>query len=288
MLRVGIGNPSLNHSMYGSLARLKNFRLVTFASATLFCILYLFDLDIDFRRRNDKSRSSPVSNGIRCSSAYNSTQFAKASRSLNGEEAFLHENYFKGICNGTYVELGAHDGLGQDNTLAFHTLLGWSGLLIEPSPARFKTLQANRPGDLLINKAVCNNPGNVHFIDTPFVGGVWELMNAEFISRWHPTVDVNSLPIIPCSSFGQIVSSTDVFFDFLSLDVEGGEYEVLQTIGNIEFGVILVESDGSNAKKDYAVRSFLESKNYMFDGNHRNSQWFVHKRWYQIYRNVIY
>jgi FkbM family methyltransferase len=233
-------------------------------------------------------RPSQVSQARKCTSFYNSTEFANVSRSLRGEEVFLHDQYFKGVCRGTYVELGAHDGVGQDNTLAFNSILNWTGVLIEPSPTRFKSLQTNRPDDVLINKAVCNKPGHVHFIDKRYVGGIYEFMNNEFLSRWHSNIDVNALPTISCSPLSSLVRDSGTFFDFLSLDVEGGEYEVLQTMGNVKFGVILVESDGRNPRKDYAVRSLLEAKGYMFDGKHNNSQWFVNKQWHEVYVGIIY
>lgn len=230
----------------------------------------------------------PRTKAVKCSNTYDAATFYEVSESLNKEETFLHNQYFKGICGGTYVELGGHDGIGQDNTLAFHKILEWHGVLIEASPDRFTRLQANRPHDTLVHAAVCNTPGYVHFIDKEYVGGIYELMNPEFIARWHPQLNVKDLPTVPCSTFASIAGEVDTFFDFLSLDVEGGEYQILQTMGDIEFGVILVESDGGNPRKDYAVRSFLEDKGYLFDGKHSNSQWFVNKKWHEIYRDVIY
>lgn len=230
----------------------------------------------------------PRSKAMKCSELYDSTIFAEMSESLNHEETILHDTYFKGLCGGSYVELGAHDGKGQDNTLSFHNMLHWSGLLIEASPSRFERLKANRPHDTLVNAAICNSPGHVHFIDVEYVGGIYELMNQDFIDFWHPSVDVSSLPTITCSTFESIAKQVDTFFDFLSLDVEGGEYHILQTLGSIEFGVIFVESDGSNPKKDNAVRSFLNERGYLFDGKHNNSQWFVNKNWHHIYKDVIY
>jgi len=52
--------------------------------------------------------------------------------------------------------------------------------------------------------------------------------------------------------------------DFLSIDIEGGELEVLKSINynQIEIGIILVE----NNYKDQNLRSFLESKEYRFIG----------------------
>lgn len=261
-----------------------------FAGIFIIGIAALYTLRTHRRTQRHQARFQIYkSEAVKCSNPYNETEFAKVSKSLNGEEVFLHNQYFKRICGGTYVELGAHDGIGQDNTLAFHKILGWNGLLIEASPTMFKALQENRPDDMLVNAAVCNKPGDVHFIDQPYVGGIYEFMSPDFISFWHPSIDVNILPMIPCSTFDSIASGFNhTFFDFLSLDVEGGEYAILQTVGTIQFGVILVESDGRNPRKDYAVRSFLEDQGYLFDGKHSNSQWFINKQWFEIYKDIIY
>ena len=99
---------------------------------------------------------------------------------------------------------------------------------------------------------------------------------------------MTALPTIQCSTFESIASKDGTFYDFLSLDVEGGEFPVLETLGSIQFGVILVESDGRNPVKDYSVRSLLEKNEYIFDGKHSKSQWFVNKRWHNIYRDIMY
>lgn len=227
------------------------------------------------------------SDAYRCL-GYNSSDFDNITTSLNDEESFLHNNYFKGVCGGRYVELGAHDGINQDNTLAFNEILNWTGLLIEPSPSRFKRLRKNRKRDTLVNEAICKASRTVHFIDRSYVGGILEYMNDEFIKYWHSKVDMTALPTIQCSTFESIASKEGIFYDFLSLDVEGGEYPVLETLGNIQFGVILVESDGRNPLKDYSVRSLLENNGYIFDGKHSKSQWFVNKKWHSIYGDIMY
>lgn len=226
-------------------------------------------------------------NAYRCL-GYNVADFESVTTSLNDEESFLHSNYFKGVCGGRYAELGAHDGINQDNTLAFHKILNWTGLLIEPSPARFEKLRKNRKRDTLVNKAICQTSRTVHFIDRSYVGGILEFMNDEFINYWHSKVDMSALPTIQCSTFESIASKDANFYDFLSLDVEGAEYPVLETLGSIEFGVVLVESDGRNPVKDYSVRSLLENNGYIFDGKHNRSQWFVNRKWHSIYRDIMY
>ena len=49
-----------------------------------------------------------------------------------GQDRFLNDNIFKGFKNGTFVDVGAHDGRTFNNTLFFEQLHGWSGINIEP------------------------------------------------------------------------------------------------------------------------------------------------------------
>lgn len=70
--------------------------------------------------------------------------------SANGSEPMLR--------NGTYVEMGALNGITWSNTLMLERELGWRGLLIEPSPF-FADLKRTRgrPGsrNTVLNVAVC-------------------------------------------------------------------------------------------------------------------------------------
>jgi hypothetical protein len=63
------------------------------------------------------------------------------------EDKFLNDNFFKNKKTGTYIELGAVDGIFQSNTKFFEDTLGWTGILIEPEPDKFKELTQNRPNN---------------------------------------------------------------------------------------------------------------------------------------------
>src|SRR5579862_1507541 len=49
------------------------------------------------------------------------------------------------IKNGTFIEVGAFDGLRFSNTKLLEELCGWTGILIEPSENLFQKLRDNRP-----------------------------------------------------------------------------------------------------------------------------------------------
>ena len=82
--------------------------------------------------------------------------------------------------------------------------------------------------------------------------------------------------------------SSHFFADFLSLDVEGGELQVLESLNfNVTaFGVVIVEADGSNATKDQLVRDLLEANGYSYMGPIKQNDWFTNDRWDDIYSKL--
>ena len=109
------------------------------------------------------------------------------SKSQDKEDQYVVRKYFKGLCGGTYLELGALDGVRFSNSHLFEFGFGWSGVLIEPNPASFAKLQQNRPNNMLHNFAVCNSPRYVHFIESGdgAVTGILEFMAPSFRAAWH-------------------------------------------------------------------------------------------------------
>ena len=79
------------------------------------------------------------------------------------EDEFLNANIFKNKRNGTYIELGALDGVLYSNTKFFEESLNWSGILIEPHPDKFISLKQNRPNNFLFNKLVSCYTGPLQF-----------------------------------------------------------------------------------------------------------------------------
>ena len=77
--------------------------------------------------------------------------------SQDGQDIYLENNVFKGYKNGFYVDVGAHDGISINNTLYFEKNNNWTGINIEPIKKVFDKLVINRPNNINLNCAVCNN-----------------------------------------------------------------------------------------------------------------------------------
>ena len=220
------------------------------------------------------------------------------SQSQQGEDAYLVKKFFKGLCGGIYVELGALDGVKYSNTHFFRHALAWKGVLIEPNTRSFKKLKNNRaPGDDVFNAAVCASEQVVHFLDDGRNGatsGVVEFMSHTFAKKWHEkTNSFATLTRIMCKSLSEILSQSDVVgaghVDFLSVDVEGGEFEVIETLDfdKHQFGVIFYEADEHNPVKNEGLKSFLAKRGYPFFGLNRNSNYHVNEKWGEIYGDVL-
>ena len=76
-----------------------------------------------------RRRSFAVSNAVRCDDEYvdASARVKRHSKSQDGEDRYLVDTYFKGLCGGTYLELGALDGVKFSNSHLFEFGFGWSG-----------------------------------------------------------------------------------------------------------------------------------------------------------------
>merc|ERR1719356_1155210 len=64
-------------------------------------------------------------------------------KSQSGEDKRLLV-WFGDLCNGTYVELGALDGVRYSNSHVFHFTRQWRGALIELMKASYDQLARNR------------------------------------------------------------------------------------------------------------------------------------------------
>ena len=172
-----------------------------------------------------------------------------------------------GMRNGTFLELGGNDGFHTTNTRHLEHCLGWRGILIEGQPQNFKKLRANRPHSLALGVAVCRAHGFANFTNRSGVNaGIHEMMSDAHRRRFRIAKSM-TLPV-PCGPLGDWLALLRVTnIDFFSLDVEGAELLVLQTIdwSAISLGVLLVECTASGrygclGQPDTAVSSFVTAR----------------------------
>ena len=167
------------------------------------------------------------------------------------QDQVLNETFFKNARNGIFVDIGAHDGECFSNTLFFEKELDWNGLCIEPNPETFKLLESKRTSKCL-NLAVYNTSGTISFQQnsgrTEMLSGIVEKYNPEHIERIkNENIQYggeSSVIEVECEPLSFILESNNIsVIDYLSLDTEGSELSILETIDfdAVKINVIDVE-----------------------------------------------
>ncbi|MDB5224764.1 MAG: SAM-dependent methyltransferase [Candidatus Adlerbacteria bacterium] len=156
---------------------------------------------------------------------------------------------------GTYVDVGAYHPVLYSNTYALYKR-GWKGVVIDPNPSARTLFRWFRRRDTFINAAVGISGEQTYY----------QYDDAAYNSLGNPApqrkglqlIHTNQVTIRPLSELLKHVGH----IDFMSVDVEGMDLEVLQT------------HDWSNKPRVIAVEGsmqdpthvFLESKSYSLVG----------------------
>ena len=158
------------------------------------------------------------------------------SRSQHGEERMLLPSLIAaaGGVPGSFVELGALDGLTYSNTVALERCFNWTGLLIEANPTNFARLQRSGRRATMVHSAVCAERG---------------MLNISARAGATSRVGENGVGV-PCAPLPTLMAEAGLNdgATFLSLDVEGSEAFVLATIPDIgaTFSYAVVEGISAN------------------------------------------
>jgi FkbM family methyltransferase len=160
----------------------------------------------------------------------------------NFEDVML-ARVFSGHTDGFYVDVGAGDPVNLSVTKWFYDL-GWSGINIEPNRSLFKKLAADRPGDVNLECGAGASSRQAQFMEMP----IPEL--SSFDSRVQASAKEQK--IVGTTRTVRVVPLTEILdqyadgrhIDFLKIDVEGWEREVLCGLDLEKYRptVILVEA----------------------------------------------
>lgn len=185
--------------------------------------------------------------------------------SQNGEQLII-EKYFNGQ-TGYFLSIGENDGITLSNVRALAEI-GWSGVCIEPAEIAYGKLTAlyRDLGDKIkcVNAAIVEKDGPVTFWDcgTHMKMGDTSLLattRPETIERWKKSGEQFTKTTVPGLSFASLLKRVEwSVFDFISIDCEGADWEVLEQIDLTAVGcqMLCIEVNGKDDEKftDYAAK----------------------------------
>lgn len=179
---------------------------------------------------------------------------------------------FLNFNNGFYIEIGAFDGITQSNTYYYEKNNNWKGILIEPSKIQFDKCKFYRSKKNFFYNCACvsfkfkKNFLKLHYsgLKTYSSKFLSQKLNKEYVknpeihrgekkySYYVKTITMNDI---------LLKSNAPKIIDFLSLDTEGAEFEVLNGIdfNRFKFRYLLIETNNF-----IKLKKFMLNKNYKY------------------------
>jgi len=192
--------------------------------------------------------------------------------SQDNQDKYLETNIFKGYKNGFYVDVGAHDGISINNTLYFEKNNNWSGINIEPIKNVFDKLVINRPNNINLNCAVCNNDGEADFLCntgyTEMISGIKDNFDARHLHRlqsenihYGSTTEVIK---VETKKLETILHENNIsHINYLSIDVEGSEFEVIKSINFDKVFIDVIGFENNYNDVSVPIVKYLQSKGFI-------------------------
>ena len=175
------------------------------------------------------------------------------------------DRLFNGARDLTFVDVGGYDGVTGSNTLFLEERRGWTGLLVEPVPKMFERAKEVRFCPCL-QVTVASKDGQADFIEVSEgytqMSGLKDQYDDSILAevRSH-TRHQESVTKVETRTLSRILSDGGVPDpDFLSLDIEGGELDVL---ANFPFDLHEVKVWSiENNTADHRIRQIMEGAGY--------------------------
>ena len=200
----------------------------------------------------------------------------RKSYSQHGEDIII-QSFLGKRPHGVYVDVGAFHPIQYSNTYALYRR-GWKGIAIDPNPRTRLLFKIFRPRDNFVQRGVSSQQETRTYRE--YSDPAYNTASDEQAREWEQQniTLLRSKPLDLCP-LSEIVAQYGVTsIDFLSVDVEGLDLEVLSSHDwTIKPRVVVVEShqfDPSNPSQD-DIYTFMVQRGYVLTGMAKYSLIFV-------------
>ena len=167
--------------------------------------------------------------------------------------------------DGFFVEFGATDGVLLSNSWLLEKEFGWRGICAEPNPKFINELKRNR--NCIVSSACigAKTGERVEFVFAGAFGGMQQHldddMHGEKRSAYVDTGEVTMLETISLHDFlTQHGAPREI--DYLSIDTEGSEFEILQYFPFDQWRIRLLTIEHNFTTRRVDIRDLLERNGY--------------------------
>jgi FkbM family methyltransferase len=172
-------------------------------------------------------------------------------------EDVLLFDYFKRKKNGFFIEIGAFDGIKLSNTYFFESI-GWKGILVEPQPNQYDKLIVNRPNSKCYNVGIGMDSSDLELnIVQDADYETWSYVSNKENKEKNIPFKTQKIKV-KSVKLNDIIPSEITKIDFISIDVEGMELDILKTIDWDKYfiEVVLLENNTPPIQKFLARHGY--------------------------------
>jgi FkbM family methyltransferase len=187
----------------------------------------------------------------------------------------LHETRQK--TGGFFVEFGAADGIIASNTALLERDFGWRGILAEPNPDWHAALLQNRHAAIDLRCVFTTSGARVSFAATrhPGLATIVDYIARDSHARSraeHRLVEVETV------SLNDLLDAHDAprDIDFISIDTEGSEYEILDAFDFDRRNVLLFSVEHNQTDREQKIDELMHRNGYQrrFPGYATGDAWY--------------
>jgi FkbM family methyltransferase len=193
----------------------------------------------------------------------------KSFSSQLGADLFVLDRFKKGY----FVEVGAFDGKELSNTYMLEKK-GWKGICIDPFPKNFEKRKC------ILEEVACYSEKDIS-LDFVIGGELSGILQDVVLHRDYLLNNPDNKKVkIKTVLLSDILKKNRApnFIEYLSLDTEGSEFEILKTFpfNEYQFGIITVEHNYEEPKRTL-IRQLLEMDGYEIIKEVKFDDWYVLK-----------
>lgn len=187
-----------------------------------------------------------------------------------GQDEFVYNHLISKKNKGVFVDIGAHNGIEYSNSLFFEKL-GWTGICIEPIPDIFRDLRKNRKC-ICIEGCVYDKADMVTFlqvhsplVNVEMLSGILENYDPRHLQRVMETLKIHGghyeKIMVKCFKINELLLAHNIqTVDYMSIDTEGGELEILKSIDFDTFRINVI--DVENGYNIAEFEQFMNTKGF--------------------------
>ena len=185
----------------------------------------------------------------------------RKSYSMDGEDTEIVK-YFDNKKNGFYVDVGSYHPIERNNTMLLYNK-GWEGINIDISDFSIKLFDQLRPRDINLNLAVSKNEGEIEMYFQKKLSQLSTIKKEQIKKSFQGEVKIRKIISKTLTSILDESKFANKKIDFLDIDVEGADMDVLESLDFEKYSpkLICIEVIKEN-NEDSDIFNFLRKKDY--------------------------